>query len=170
MITVPWNAQWSGEVAYEIRPCRWAGGQLAIWSPHRPGVGRPIFAKPHSVRQRQSIAQMLCTVCGEPTPQNDRWWFALGEYREGWFMTTEAPVHRVCADLALVKCPHLQKNECAPDLARFPGGYSILSSIVGGPATENDYGVKINGRRVIGALKFAWPQDRIRVIRRETRA
>lgn len=166
-ITVPWNASWSSEAHYEIRPCRWVGGALAIWSPQSPGVGRPIFAKPHMVRQRQSIARMLCTVCGEPTPKNDRWWFALGGYQEGWFMTTEAPVHRECADLALAKCPHLQRNGCARDLTRFPGGYSILSAIVGGSLCDDDFGVKIGGRRVVGHLKIAWPESAIRVIQEE---
>jgi len=54
----PWNASWSGENRYEIRPCRYVGGNLAMWSPHLPGVGVPIFAKPHMVRQRKSIAEM----------------------------------------------------------------------------------------------------------------
>jgi hypothetical protein len=162
MITVPWNASWSSEARYEIRPCRYVGGALAIWSPHTPGVGRPIFAKPHMVRQRMSIAKLLCTVCGERTPSDDRWWFQLGSFQEGWFMTTESPVHRVCADLALEKCPHLQRQGCAPDLQRLPGGYSILSSIVGGSLTDEDFGVKINGRRVVGHLKIAWPESQVR--------
>ena len=166
-ITAPWNAPWSSEAQYEIRPCKFVGGALAIWCPHSPGVGRPIFAKPHMVRQRQSIAMLICTVCGKPTPKDDRWWFALGEYRENWFMTTEAPVHRVCAELALEVCPHLRRNGCASDLTRFPGGYSILSSIVGGALTDEDFGVKINGRRVVGHLKIAWPRSSIRVIRRD---
>lgn len=78
MPRVPWNASWSSEDRYEIRPCRWVGGKMALWSPHAPGVGKPIFAKPHMVRQRRSIAEMRCTVCGERTPLNDRWWFRLG--------------------------------------------------------------------------------------------
>jgi hypothetical protein len=165
-VTVPWNAMWSGEMRYEIRPCRWASGDLAIWCPHAPGVGRPIFARPHMVRQRQSIVRMLCTVCGKPTQPGDRWWFALGHYEDRWFMTTEAPVHRACADLALELCPHLKRNNCAGDLRPFPGGYSILSTIVGGSLTDNDFNVKVNGRRVVGHLKIAWPRDSIRVIRR----
>lgn len=167
MITVPWNAAWSSEDRYEIRPCRYAGGALAVWSPHSPGVGRPIFAKPHMVRQRMAIAKMLCTVCGHGTPKDDRWWFALGGYQEGWFMTTEAPVHRACADLALKLCPHLQRNGCAADLSRFPAGASVLSAVLGGSLVDQEFGLKIDGRRVIGHLKLAWPQDRIRVIRRE---
>jgi hypothetical protein len=162
---VPWNASWSSEDRYEIRPCRWAGGALAIWSPHSPGIGRPIFAKPHMVRQRQSIAKMLCTVCGKSTPENDRWWFGLGQYCEQWFMTTEAPVHKACADAALEKCPHLKRIAAASSLARFPGKYVILSAIVGGAITDDDFGVKINGRRVVGHLKIAWPRELIRAIR-----
>jgi hypothetical protein len=122
----PWNAAWSAEERYEIRPCRYASGKLAIWMPHKPGEGRPVFAKPHMVRQRRSIAEMRCTVCGEPTPTTDRWWFRLGTMQEGWFMTTEAPVHHVCAELALRHCPHLRGR--ATDLEPMPTGYSILSA------------------------------------------
>lgn len=157
MPRVPWNASWSSEDRYEIRPCRWVGGKLALWSPHAPGVGKPIFAKPHMVRQRRSIAEMRCTVCGERTPLNDRWWFRLGRVEEGFFMTTEAPVHRACADYALTVCPHLRGRD--RDLERMPGGYQVLSAIVGGPAVERDFGIRIDpARGIIGSLKIAWAQ------------
>ncbi len=159
-ITVPWNASWSAELEYEIRPCKYAGGDLALWQPYRPKQGRPVFAKPHNVRQRASIARMLCTVCGEPTPERDRWWFKLGRVTDGYFMTTEAPVHRACADHALGVCPHLRGREA--DLERLPVGYAIAKAIVGGPATEKDFGVVIGGRRVVGHLKLAWPLSRVR--------
>lgn len=120
-----------------------------------------MFARPHMVRQRRSIAEMRCTVCGEKTPVGDRWWFRLGDVREGWFMTTEAPVHRACADYALTVCPHLRGREA--DLERLPSGYSTLSAIIGGPLTENDFGVVIGQRKVIGNLKLAWPASRVRV-------
>lgn len=77
-------------------------------------------------------------------------------------MTAEAPVHKACAELALEKCPHLRAQNCERDLCRFPTEYSILSSIVGGSATEGDFGVRINGRRVVGHLKFAWPDWQVR--------
>lgn len=157
--TVPWNASWSAELDYEIRPCRWAGGQLALWQPHRPGQGVPIFAKPHNVRQRQSIIKMLCTVCGRPTLASDRWWFGLGHFREGYFMTTESPVHHACAELAQTVCPHLRKLK--PDLEPFPRGAVVLSSIIGGSATDRDFGVRIGGRKVIGHLKLAWPESAV---------
>ncbi|WP_025294185.1 hypothetical protein [Sphingomonas sanxanigenens] len=160
-IAVPWNASWSSEEHYEIRPCRWVGMRRAMWMPHTPGVGRPIFAKPHQVRQRRSIAEMRCTVCGEKTPEGDRWWFQLGEVREGWFMTTEAPVHRRCADFALTVCPHLRGQE--DRLEPMPGGFRILSSLIGGPAVERDFGFTIRpGERVIGALKIAWKEKFMR--------
>lgn len=157
--TVPWNAAWSSELRYEIRPCRWVGGRLAVWQPHTPGQGRPVFAKPHNVRQRRSITEMRCTVCGEKTPEDDRWWFKLGHLAEGYFMTTEAPVHRTCADHALTVCPHLRGREA--DLEPLPFGYRVMSALVGGPAVEGDFGVSIQpGQRVIGSLKLAWPERR----------
>lgn len=161
MIDVPWNACWSSEQRFEIRPCRWASGSLALWSPHSPGVGRPLFARPHMVRQRKSIVLMLCTVCGEPTEPRDRWWFGLGSVVEGHFMTTEAPVHRACADHALTVCPHLKKIDAAKSLMRFPSGHQVMASIVGGPTTDEDFGIRIGDRRVVGHLKIAWPQSEI---------
>jgi len=158
--TVPWNAAWSAEDAYEIRPCRWVGGMPALWSPHRPAEGRPLFAKPHMVRQRRSIAEWRCTVCGEGTPWNDRWWFRLGELREGWFMTTEAPVHHACATLALSKCPHLRGR--AADLEPMPSGFKILKSMIGGSVADQDFGLKFPRQGVVGHLKIAWPERLVR--------
>ncbi len=159
-VQVPWNAAWTAELAYEVRPCRWAGGKLALWSPHRPGEGKPIFARPHMVRQRRSIAELRCTVCGWKTPPNDRFWFRLGEVREGWFMTTEAPVHHACAMHALKVCPHLRGRH--DDLEPMPRGYSVLSAILGGPATDQNFDVVIGQRKVIGALRLAWPASLVR--------
>lgn len=155
--TVPWNASWSGEAGCELRPCRYAQGQIAVWQPHAPGVGRPLFAQPHFVRQRRSIAEMRCTVCGERTPADDRWWFGLGEVREDWWMTTESPVHRACAALASPACPHLRNLGVAP--TPFPRGARAVAQMVGGEATERDFGVRLRGRAVVGHLKRAWRRD-----------
>lgn len=161
---VPWNAVWSGEQRYEIRPCRWVQGRLALWSPHAPGEGTPVFAKPHTVRQRRAIAEMRCSVCGDVTAKNDRWWFKLGRIQEGYLMTTESPVHKTCADHALKVCPHLRGRE--QDLEPLPAGYSILSAILGGAEAENDFGVTFGQQRVIGALKLAWPMSMVEVRKR----
>lgn len=156
MTLVPWNASWSGEDRYEVRPCRWAGGKLAIWSPHLPGDGSPIFAKPHMVRQRRSIAEMRCTVCGEKTVLGNRWWFGLGQPNVAGFafVSTEAPVHHACAMVAQHRCPHLRNLGVAPE--PMPQADVVLSAIVGGTAVDRDFGMDLRGRKVIGHLKLAW--------------
>jgi hypothetical protein len=159
-LPVPWNASWSGERRFEIRPCRWAEGMPAMWQPFAPGSGRPIFAKPHFVRQRRSIAQFLCTVCGDHTPRADRWWFGHGTLTDGMYMTTESPVHRACAVLALQNCPHLKGKE--RELARFPDHWTIVRSMLGGEKLEEDFGVHVGDRQVVGALKFAWTPQQVR--------
>ncbi|WP_267433821.1 hypothetical protein [Sphingomonas sp. GM_Shp_1] len=112
------------------------------------------------VRQRRSIAEMRCTVCGDRTLPSDRWWFRLGRVQEGFFMTTEAPVHRACADYALTVCPHLRGRD--RDLERMPGGYQVLSAIIGGPAVDRDFGLRVDpARGIIGSLKIAWPASRL---------
>ncbi|MFG6514450.1 hypothetical protein ACGYKD_11645 [Sulfitobacter sp. TB366] len=151
---VPWNASWSGEDHHEIRPCRYAGNSLAVWQPFKPGEGKPIFAAPHMVRQRKSIAEMRCTVCGEKTAENDRWWFPFGDWRDGWWVSTESPVHKRCADLAQYACPLIRKRELPP--IRLPHGYTILSAVVGGDTTDREFGIRTNGRLIVGHLKLAW--------------
>lgn len=151
---VPWNASWSGEDKHQIRPCRYAGGSLAVWQPFNPGVGRPIFAAPHMVRQRKSISEMRCTVCGEKTPEDDRWWFPFGDWRDGWWVSTESPVHKRCADLAAHACPILRKKGQPP--IRMPHGWSVLAAVVGGAEADKDFGIKTANRSVVGHLKLAW--------------
>ncbi len=158
----PWNASWTAEAPCELRPCRWAEGRLALWQPYAPGKGRPIFAQPHFVRQRRSVAEMRCTVCGERTEAGDRWWFGLGEARGGCWMTAEAPVHLACAHTALRLCPHLRALGRLP--APFPLGATVVAQMCGGAATERDFGVALHGRAVVGHLKLAWRQDDPRLI------
>jgi len=160
MIAAPWNAAWSAEERYEIRPCRYASGFPALWMPHKPGEGRPIFAKPHMVRQRRSIIEWRCTVCGQTTASGDRWWFKLGTMQEGWFMTTEAPVHHRCGVKALSVCPHLRGREA--DFERMPVGFSILKSIIGGATSDRDFGLRFPPQGVVGHLKIAWPERLVR--------
>lgn len=155
-VSAPWNASWTGESHYEVRPYRWAGGAPAIWQRHAPGEGRPIFAAPHMVRQRQSVAAFICTVCGERTPESDRYGFGLGGRMGEYFVTTEAPVHHACAQCALTVCSHLRAKALQP--TRFPIGWKILAAMVAGDEVEKDFGLRIPVTRpVVGHLKFAWP-------------
>lgn len=151
---VPWNAMWSGEDRNDIRPCKYAGNRLAVWSPFKPGEGKPLFAKPHSVRQRKSIAELRCTVCGDRTEEGHRWWFPFGGYLDGWWVSTESPVHFACAELALERCPMIRKRGMTP--IRFPRGHRVLAAMVGGVRTDRDFGIRTHGRRIVGELKLAW--------------
>jgi hypothetical protein len=158
---VPWNASWTGEEGLEIRQCRFADGRPAVWQRHAPGTGRPIFANPHFVRQRRSIAEMRCTVCGERTPADNRWWFRHGQELDGHFLTTEAPVHRDCAMRALKVCPHLRGRE--GELEPMPGGYAVVGAFLNFETVKRDFGLDIMaGQIVIGALKLRWPLSRLR--------
>lgn len=158
-IRVPWNAGWTAEERFEVRPCRYANGHLAVWQPFAPGEGKPIFAKPHQVRQRRSIAEMRCTVCGEKTRPDDRWWFGLGTAVGDRWMTTEAPVHRACADHAFETCPHLRAR--GVPASPMPRGHSVIAALVAGPAVLRDMGIDVGNRVVVGSLKLSWPMVRL---------
>jgi hypothetical protein len=154
----PWNASWSGEDRYEVRPCRWAQGRPAIWQPHAPGTGRPQFAAPHMVRQRRSVSERRCTVCGEKTAPADRWHFDMRTVMSGHLVTTEAPVHRACADRAMQLCPVIRSKGLVP--TPFPRGWVVLAAMIGGPHVERDFGLRIpEVAPVVGHLKFAWPMQ-----------
>jgi len=151
---VPWNATWSGEDRCEIRPCKYAGGRLAVWSPFKPGLGKPLFAKPHMVRQRAAIAESRCTVCGGITSKSDRWWFPFGDWHGDWWVSTESAVHKSCAAIATAACPAIKRQSLKP--IPFPGGETKLFAMVGGDQTDLDFGIKTRGRHIVGHLKLAW--------------
>jgi len=79
-----------------------------------PGQGQPLFAAVHVTRQRRGIVDLLCHVCGKPTPRRDRHLFPVAS---GGFVTLHdgtqgygcnvPPVHLACAKRALRECPHL---------------------------------------------------------------
>jgi len=161
-VDAPWVISWSEEESFDIRPCRWVEGRLAVWQPHRSGSGRPLFARPHSVRQRKAIRLGLCSMCGEPIRMPTApWWFGLGVWLHGGektgpiFMTQEPGLHRACAVRAAEMCPHLKARHLVaapmPIMAA-----DIAASIVGGEACERDFGIRPQGRTVHGALKLAW--------------
>lgn len=127
-VDVPWVTSWSREPIGAPAPCPSVDGQLAMQQAHRPGVGRPLYSQNHLFRQRKSVREMLCPMCGEPTRQGDRWtqtgrWTTAGEFRArglgAWLpadfdddrsllgVGAVAPLHKACAERALVHCPHL---------------------------------------------------------------
>lgn len=114
-ITVPYTASWTGEDRFEIRPCPYAEGRDALWQPHAPGMGKPMFATPHSVRQRQAMARQLCDICGRPLKNRTRVSMSQESPREvpgvGRVpLAVEPMVHRECGAEALRLCPSLKRQ------------------------------------------------------------
>lgn len=156
-IKVPWNASWTGEESFEVRPCKYAKGAMSLWQKTAPGVGQPLFAKPHMIRQRKSIAEMRCTVCGEKTEKFKRFYFRemgheITMQGKKYWATTEAPLHENCIEHAIKLCPQLKKNGFEP--LPFPEDYYVLSALAG-QSLNDQYNVKINVQ-VVGHMKLAW--------------
>lgn len=144
-VDVPWVASWSEEPVTGAAPCATMDGQLALGQVQRAGFGLPIYSKNHAQRQRASMREMLCPMCGEPTTPGDRWTLlakrrTAGELRATGLGTslpadlddrhpvldagTIAPLHRACADRSLRLCPHLKANP-ATELMAFPENMTV---------------------------------------------
>jgi len=143
---VPWVTSWSHEVQTGVAPCASVDGQLAIGQGERPGVGQPLYSENHLFRQRRSVREMLCPMCGKPTEADDRWSQtaqpttagALRSRGLGQALPADmaddqpllnngaiAPLHRACAETALARCPHLGGRD-DKTLKRFPGAWIII--------------------------------------------
>lgn len=110
----PWTISWTGEERFYLGKCRYAGS-VAIMQSDAWGEGKPLFAKPHAVRQRQAIAHGLCDVCGRyleiktkvslsqarPIPHSARGWEIL---------QVEPLLCRACARVSLRHCPGLRRQ------------------------------------------------------------
>jgi hypothetical protein len=149
-VDVPWVTSWSEEEFLGVQPCASVDGRLAIGQADRPGRGKPQYSKNHLRRQRVSVAQMLCPMCGKPTESGDRWmqtarYVAAGVLRArglGALTPVEAPddlvmmnagsispSHLACAERALQHCPYLGGLE-ARELLPFPESWVIYPLFV----------------------------------------
>jgi hypothetical protein len=145
-VDVPWVTSWTGEPVLGVRPCPSVGGALAMAQAECPGLGKPLYSQNHAVRQRLSVRDMRCPMCGEPTPANDRWTqvahpFAAGAMRAagrgGALPSTIeddrvlidagaiAPLHKACVERSLRYCPHL-KADPNIDVRPFPERWVVL--------------------------------------------
>lgn len=145
-VDVPWVTSWTGEPSLGVRPCPSVDGALAIAQADHPGLGKPLYSQNHAVRQRLSVRDMLCPMCGRPTRADDRWTqvahpVAAGRLRaggQGAGLPAEvtddrvlidagaiAPLHRACVDRSLRYCPHL-KADPDIDVRRFPDRWIVL--------------------------------------------
>ncbi|TPW04562.1 MAG: hypothetical protein FD125_1087 [bacterium] len=145
-IDVPWVTSWTGELSLGAGPCPSVGGALAILQADHAGRGKPLYSQNHAVRQRLSVRDMRCPMCGEPTAADDRWTqvahpVAAGRLRadgRGGRLPADladesilidagsiAPLHKACVDRSLRYCPHL-KADPHIDVRRFPDRWVIL--------------------------------------------
>lgn len=140
-VEVPWTAEWSGEDRFELRPCRWADGKIAVWQSHLPGQGKPRFAKPHMVRQRQAMARCLCDLCGERLDSPDR--VSLSQERAvhipkmGLYpLVVEPLLHRECARRSAEQCPNLRAQIAEGRIwVREVRAFQLVAQLLTGEAT-----------------------------------
>jgi hypothetical protein len=165
-LDVPWVTAWSEEPVAGAAPCPSVDGALAVRQLERPGEGRPLYSKNHLFRQRRSVREMLCPMCGAPTHDGDRWtqtgrWTTAGEFRAhglgGWLpagfaddkrllgLGAVAPLHRACAERALAHCPHLGAM-ADRELKPFPPAWIVAPMVAQPPA----------GRAAPPAVTFLW--------------
>ena len=145
-LDVPWVTSWTGEPPLGVRPCPSVGGALAIVQTDAAGLGKPLYSQNHAVRQRLSMRDMLCPMCGRPTAADDRWTQVAHPVTAGGLRAggrgdrlpadladdsilidagAIAPLHRACVDRSLRYCPHL-KADPNIDVRRFPDRWVVL--------------------------------------------
>ena len=130
VIEVPWSVAWSGEQSFWLQDSRDFPGRLELEQKQAPGVGEPLFAAVHVTRQRRGMVDLLCHVCGKPTPRLDRFIFpaasgglvTLHDGSEQYGLNVP-PMHRACTVRARRNCPHLARVDepplrCASDEGR----------------------------------------------------
>ncbi len=74
--------------------------------------GKPEFRYIQPERQEMIIARKVCHICGKKLP-DDSFYFISGPIGFKNRISTDAAMHRVCAEFSLRACPHLylQKSE-----------------------------------------------------------
>jgi len=173
----PWSAAWSGEQAFRLQPSRDFPGKVELDQKEARGVGEPIFAALHVTRQRRGMADLLCHVCGEPTPAGDRYIFpnasgGLVTLHDGsqQYGCNVPPMHRACAERARTACPHLARVDepplqCSPDEGRLIERTDVTPGLEGIAATlPKDVEVVLSCYRLYGpeftqtvvAARAAW--------------
>ena len=151
-VDVPWVTSWTEEPFLGVRPCATVRGGLAVFQTQRPGAGRPQYSRNHLVRQRRSVAEMLCPMCGEATAADDRWTqtarrTSVGAMRArglGSLLPRElkdaavvldggaiAPLHKACAERSLRQCPHLAAMPSS-EIRPFPIAWLVAPLMVEG--------------------------------------
>jgi hypothetical protein len=149
-VDVPWVTSWSGEAMTGVAPCPSVDGMIAVGQQSAAGQGKPLYSRNHLFRQRLSVRSLLCPMCGEATHEGDRWSQTgravtaaevkakgLGDWLPADFTDDRplfdagaiAPLHRACAERALLHCPHL-KGMDDRELKPFPGAWIVVPLMI----------------------------------------
>jgi hypothetical protein len=116
-VLVPYTVSWSAEEGFYLDRCPYAG-RTAICQPVKPGEGKPMFGKPHSQRQRETITKELCDLCGKPLRNRTKVSLSHARPRmnanEPWqILQVEPLLHRECAAESMRHCPSLKRDLAA---------------------------------------------------------
>jgi hypothetical protein len=94
-----------------------------FWQPYGDtmGVGRPLFAEVHPIRQKMCMEGPYCQVCGTKMPNKNVPWIVPPATNSEWdrdlsspdsrpFITHTPPTCRDCWPVAMTLCPHLKAH------------------------------------------------------------
>jgi hypothetical protein len=149
-VDVPWVTSWTEETIIGVRRCQTVGGRPALVQTEAAGYGRPRYSRNHLVRQRLTVLNMLCPMCGLPTGPDDRWTQVARHTPAGLLRRAGkaaalpreiedkrvlvdagsiAPLHKACVERSLRYCPHLKAD---PDVnvMPFPARWTILPLLI----------------------------------------
>lgn len=157
---VPWTVGWTGEETFSVDRCRFSG-HAAICQVEAPGVGKPMFGKPHWIRQRQCIAQCRCDLCGKLLKPATKVSLSharpVGHGAEGLaILQVEPLLHRACAAESMKHCPSLRRDLAAGTLMLRQVTRWRVQFVVMGPQFISTYVpgyVAKSTDRIIGAAK-----------------
>ena len=173
-VDVPWVTSWTGEPVLGVRPCPSVNGALAIVQADNAGHGKPLYSQNHAVRQRLTVRDMLCPMCGQPTTPEDRYTqvahpFAAGSLRasgRGGALPADieddrilidagaiAPLHLACSSRSLRYCPHL-KADPHIDVRPFPRSWVVLPLMARAEAPPQLFLAKAEPARAIPVIGF----------------
>lgn len=118
---VPHTVSWDKEDRFYVGRCEFAGGAMAICQSLDQGNGKPMFGKPHSQRQRQTIAQGRCDLCGTSLEHRTKVSLSHARLRQNGaegpcIMQVEPMLHKECAADSLRFCPSLKRDINADSL------------------------------------------------------
>ena len=152
---VPYSVLWSGEDPPFIGSDPKVTAIPAVCNAEAPGVGRPLFGKPHMQRQREVIIDGLCDLCGKTLKGRSKVSLSHAKERIGadglCVMQVEPLLHKECAVISMQHCPSLKRDiRNGTLMVRLVTRYRVQMAQLTGDAT-----VEFTGTRCPGAAGHA---------------